>query len=157
MISRTAPAPQSLHHHSHSRASAARCARRDRGRRSGEPQPPESLASEQRVGPRSGVCLPVNGSPCRHCVGAARRAYQRQLSRHGNAPFPQKKLCVLLRCPFSLSTGIDAQSPGSTEKNYSLRAVAQHDSRDRQGAGDGFLRSRSPHHAGAETKTLCEC
>ena len=104
-----------------------------------------------------------------HNVESARGKSRRTEARE--RPRPSKKALRPPPMPISLSTGIDAQSRGSTEKNYTppprvcgevyltlpyftQRAVAQHDSRDRhQGAGDGFLRSRRPHHRSSHTTT----
>ena len=39
------------------------------------------------------------------------------------------------------------------EKKEFTKPLARHDSRDRRGAGDGFLRSRRPHHRSSHTTT----
>ena len=75
-------------------------------------------------------------------------------SERGNRP-----PCVAahpLRVGYSCSArGVQADSTRLRKKSFQRkRRSHRHDSRDRRGAGDGFLRSRRPHHRSSHTLPL---
>ena len=75
--------------------------------------------------------------------------------RWGPCPRPIPRLACLFS--FFLYTGHRTGHGTVQEKEFwhlqTHTYIARHDSRDRRGAGDGFLRSRRPHHRSSHTTT----
>ena len=84
---------------------------------------------------RSGWCVRSGGVAWVHA--ATRLREREQMASERAVPRDRKRI---LHPPVK---NLNKRTP---VKNFRQKAVARNDSRDRRGAGDGFLRSRRPHH-----------